>query len=514
MSDTPERKDLLSALDLGPAWAREAASPKKKYEDHRGEESDRRGGRGPGGRRDRGDRRERGGARRDDFRGRDGRRGEGGPRGGRDLPEPARGVRVTLLPDREAVHKVVREIHHVARVYSLFDISQLLLAERGRYRLKVTMDPKGDAMFAGRRDGSLFLTREEAVAHFWQHGPVEEFYEVEEVETDAPSGNFQVVARCGFSGEWLGPPNFHGYQANLRRLHRERFANMSFDRYASRVRTERGEEAVNEWLESMKKRRRWRPKGGDDEAWTFERAEIERDFLSRLFGEAFEETREADLPGDVPATSLSIGVLAAVRIAGGHARRHPAMLIPSICKLLEAEHLAVFKKQGKLFCGPARPHPLAGDEVLSERPRRIVDWLDAHPDAKLGELWPAMLPEDAAEPPKEWLVDLFWLLTQGHVLLFSDDKLVLPKRRAQAAPKAAATEAKRPKKKRKRAKKSRKPVARPKAVPLRRLKEMNASQLRSLRGREGVRLRRLAGRRSQVGDAKPPRRVLLGLAFR
>ena len=46
--------------------------------------------------------------------------------------------------------------------------------------------------------------------------------------------------------------NFHSYQTNLRRLHRERFASMPFELYAAKVRTERGEEAVNAWLETMK----------------------------------------------------------------------------------------------------------------------------------------------------------------------------------------------------------------------------------------------------------------------
>lgn len=504
MSDEPDKQSLLAAFELGPSWARKDA-PAKKYEDHRGEDKDARRGRG---RRD-GGRREGGGDRgRREWKGKGrppggGGRGDRGGRPPRDLPDPAQGVRVTLAPSKEAVHLIVREIHHVARVYSLFDIAQILLGSRERYRLQVTVDPKRDPLFRGRKDASLFESKEEAVAHFWSSGFVGDHYETDEVETEAPSGNFQVVARCGISGEWLGPPNFHSYQANLRRLHRERFAHMDFDRYAAKVRTERGEEAVNAWLESMRKRVRWRPKGGGDEDWTFDRAVVERDFATRCFGEVFEETRECELPGDVPGHHLSPGLLAVIRIAGNHARRHPAMLIPTICRMLESEHLAIFKRKGKLFSGPARPHPLPADAVLSERPRQVVEWLDVHPDSKLGEMWEALLPEDAKEPPKEWLVDLFWLLTQGHVLLFSDDTLVLPKRRkpqgdAPAADSPAPSKRKRKKKQKRKTWKARHPS---RAKTIRLISRMNAGAVKALRGHSRVLGRRLA-RRGQIDSLR------------
>ncbi|MGB6219962.1 hypothetical protein [Haloferula sp.] len=502
MSDAPDKQSLLSAFDLGPAWARDD-TPVKNYDNHKGDDRDKkRGGGRPGG--------GRGFERRDD---RGGQRGGGAPRGGgqrggsgpyrgrddrqrhdggRDLPAPAPGVKVTIGPAVEAVRLVVKEIHQVARVYSLFDIAQILLDKRDRCTLTITSDEKrGPVMFRGLKDDSLFVTKEEAVAHFWQAGPIEELYEVEDTETDPPKGNFQVVAKCGLSGEWLGPPNFHAYQTTLRRLHRENFSNMDFDRYASRVKTERGEEAVNAWLETMKKRRRWRVKGGSDEDWTFDRGVVERDFATKHFGEAFKEVRETELPGDVPPTNLSIGLLAAIRIAGSNTRRHPAMLIPTICRILETEHLSVFKRQGKLFSGPSRPHPIPEDTKLADRPTKIVEWVDAQEKPTLGDLWKALLPEDSEEAPKEWLVDMFWLLTQGHLLLFSDDTLVLPKRRAQppqAKPAAGGA------KKRKRKKKKRKVFKARHISPgkiTRKISRLKPGGVRVLRGKSKLIARRL-----------------------
>ncbi|WP_035614982.1 hypothetical protein [Haloferula sp. BvORR071] len=533
MSDPSDElaKRLLSAFELGPSWARSDAPAKKPVEKH-GEEAP------PRERRDRDDPRGRGGFERRDFdrrdgggrrdnrdnrdnRGGGGGRGDGrGDRGGfrdrdnrdrrggggrgdfgpRELPMPADGVRVTISPAAEAVHLVVREIHHVARVYSLYDVAQILLAGRGRYHLNFSLAGNAPSLFLSKKDQSIWLTKEEAVAHFWQSETANEYYESEETETDPPAGNFQVVARCGMSGEWLGPPNFHSYQTTLRRIHRERFPNLPFEVYASRVRTERGEEAVNAWLDTMRKRVRWRAKGADDSAWRFDRSEIERDFATRAFSEIFAEVRTAEVSGDIPAKNLSPGLLACVRIAGSHARKHPAILIPAICRLLENEHLSVFKREGKLFTGPARPHPLTTDAVLAERPAAIVAWLEANPTAKLGQLWKGVLPEGQTEAGTEWLADLFWLLTQGHVLLFADDTIVLPRRRApQGAPaakeKAPATKAAKKKKRKKRKRTRKAHVTVPNQAKLiRSITRMSATRLKHLRGPAMIWKRRLEKR--------------------
>jgi len=104
VSDPLDKQSLLSAFDLGPAWARDDA-PAKKYENHKGDTRDdkRGGGRSGGGRGSFERRDDRGGQ-----RGGGAPRGGGGPRGGaprgrddrqqrdggRELPAPAHGVKV------------------------------------------------------------------------------------------------------------------------------------------------------------------------------------------------------------------------------------------------------------------------------------------------------------------------------------------------------------------------------------------------------------------------------------
>jgi hypothetical protein len=93
----------------------------------------------------------------------------------------------------------------------------------------------------------------------------------------------------------------------------------------------------------------------------------------------------------------------------------------------------VFKKQGKLFAGPSRPHPIPNNTTFSDRVAKIVECMSANPETKLAKLWKSVLPEGDQDPSKEWLADLFWLLSQGHLLLFADDTLILPLRRKAEA---------------------------------------------------------------------------------
>jgi hypothetical protein len=436
---------LLSALDLGPSWARDAvprpvSRPAKVSEEAVAREVK------PSFRGD--DRRDRGFApRRDDRSPRDDRRGPprgAGPNRRFSAPEqeviiaPAPGVKVLIEPNADALHLIAKEVLHVARVYSLFDIAKTLMSQRERYHGIFTVDESKSPLYYGHRDHSLWLTKQEAVQHFWKAEWRTDLYEEEEVEIDGPAGNFQVVAKCGLSGKVLGPPNYHAYQSTIRQVHREQFPNMPFDRYAAKIITERSEEAVQAWLHGMKTKLRWKPVGQEETVWLEDRAAVEQHFLNNRFPEMYVATHKVEVPANTPVQFFSPALLVNFKNAARHAASHPAIIIPTVCSLLEKEHLPVFKKQGKLFAGPSRPHPIPDDTTFADRMDLIVTWMRANPETKLGKLWKAVLPEGETDPSAEWLADLFWLLSQGHLLLFADDTLILPQRR-KAEPAAPAT---------------------------------------------------------------------------
>ncbi|MGA0846965.1 MAG: hypothetical protein ACO3RV_10510, partial [Luteolibacter sp.] len=332
--------ELLSGFELGPAWAKANAARTSSYRDskkqsHEADSPPRNASSRHRERRRADDpKREQSAAR--------GKRGShahtrrhdshAGPSPRESFVAPAEGVRVTLTPDTQAIRLVGKEVHQVARVYPLIDVARILLAERGRCRARFEAAPNRDPMYRGKLDDSLFLSRDEAVRHLWSAELRTRFMEEETIETEPPSGNFLSVARCGISGEWLGPPNFHTYQTTLRRLHQDQFPHLPFAAYQAKVKIERGDEAVQAWLETQKKQTRWRLIGADDESWISDPAIAARTLASSCFDQAFEPCHHAEMLASVPESKLSPSLMTSLRMAGNHARKHPAVLIASICQ--------------------------------------------------------------------------------------------------------------------------------------------------------------------------------------
>jgi len=267
MSDESSSPADLGAIDLSlsfaPAWAKEADSSKqiaRLAAKHGG--GDDRGDR-PGKRwEDRGPRQDRRPPRRDAGGPRPNRPDrKGGPRDDRrperrpereSRPEPAlTGWDVQFLPDRAGVDGLARQIKASAKAYPLFDLARLVLEKSERYLVQLKRKAEdATPIFQLKTDGSLWLSESEAVAHALA-AQLEKFYRRERVTVDPPKGVYPFVAVCGMSGTLLGPPNYHDYQAKIRQLHAERFANVPFEVFKSRIRMERDEESINRWKEEQ-----------------------------------------------------------------------------------------------------------------------------------------------------------------------------------------------------------------------------------------------------------------------
>jgi hypothetical protein len=290
----------LSDLSFGPTWAGDKPGSKDGYRDYEadgpsrgdGKKRSRSGGRdrrsggrpqrkGFGGKDTAGTER---GADRDRPQGGDrsryGRREGGDDRRGsrqRDMAPPFEPtVSVDLYPQDEAFDALVSRLTASARTYQLFEIVQLVLEKPERYIVVVTNKAKDGAEAAPLYfavPGHLPFETEEAAINHVLSEHLDHFLTIESVELDPPKGSFQVVNRCGLTGELLGPPNYHRYQEFVQRHFNNRIHNMSFDRFQSKIETVKEQESIDAWMESMKKGERYIVK---------ERAEGEPEALSTL----------------------------------------------------------------------------------------------------------------------------------------------------------------------------------------------------------------------------------------
>lgn len=486
----------LSDLKLMPAWVGEFGKEdkiKQRYADaedrpQRGGRDDRRGGGGFGGRDDR-----RGPPPRRDGPGGAGPRpagagggfrprGEGGPPrrdgpgddrrgpprrfGDRDRAGPPqrewveipKDVQVIIFPEDKAVDALAAHVRQTGHAFSMFDASRLVLAGGDRFMVRFRCaEERPTGFYHVPADGSLFLSRDEALNHVLRSAALDEFYRVEEIELEAPKGEFASVAVCGMSGELIAPPSHHSYQTGVIRLHRERFSNMPLEDFKRRIRVESNPELVAKWKENMSKGRRWVclkgevPEGGEPLSLS-SRADMEAHFRRTFGNDAVIEVRDATVPGNIDKQKLAHIFFIMMRQSVDAARKHLFEISQKLGAGLERRGLKLFKRRaGKQFVCRVKPRAIEPGMVFSDRLAQVVEKLKASNGLPMQKLVESIVPSpeapegtapDAPKHPTEEQVavikDIRWLANEGYVIEYSDGMVFLG---VQGEPAAAKKEA-------------------------------------------------------------------------
>jgi len=179
-------------------------------------------------------------------------------------PPPFRPTHEVLFyPDDAAFRALLKAIRTSCRTYELFEVAQLILQKPERFVLVIKSLPREngvcDPIFVSQPDHLPFESEEEAISHvFDKH--LDKFFDAEDVEVEAPKGNFVGVSRCGFTGDLLGPPNYHKYQQLVREHHARKLSRVPFERFLSRIELVKEPEHLAAWLEKMKKTTRYKLK--------------------------------------------------------------------------------------------------------------------------------------------------------------------------------------------------------------------------------------------------------------
>jgi hypothetical protein len=165
----------------------------------------------------------------------------------------------TFYPEDVSFAALAKTIRSSARTFELFDIAKTVIGKHDRFVVVLERKPGSATTEEGGKkpfyvcllDGLPFET-EEAVMNHITLKHMDRFFEVSEQETEPPKGSFQVINKCGVTGELLGPPNYHRYAQIVQQHHATRVARMDFERFSSRIESVRDPEVVEQWLESMK----------------------------------------------------------------------------------------------------------------------------------------------------------------------------------------------------------------------------------------------------------------------
>src|SRR5947209_592873 len=205
------------------------------------------------------------------------------------------------------------------RAYPLFDIAQMVLQKPERHSLTLSVEKKLDGqvvqpLVVCALDETRWLSEAEAVQYVLdKHFAT--FYQAERTQVEPPKGTYTFVAQCGMSGVILGPPNYHDYQNQLRKLHADRFFRMPFEGFKARVKIVRDEAVVKKWI--------------DDQSWKTEylclnlpeplklgsRAEVETHFRATHLPNIIRQVESFGLSGTAARNLRSSGLARLVRQA-------------------------------------------------------------------------------------------------------------------------------------------------------------------------------------------------------
>ena len=290
------------------------------------------------------------------------------------LPE----IRITLLPDDKGVDSLARQIKITGRAYPLFDIAQMILQKPERQLVRFSVIKKADGtvaqpLFLCALDDTLWFLEEEAVGHaLGKHFGT--FYQAEKTATEPPKGTYTFVAQCGISGVILGPPNYHDYQNQLRKLHTERFARMPFEVFKSRVRIVKDEAVVKKWVEDQSFRTEYVCLNVPEPLKLPSRDAVEKHFRETHLANIIKSVETHTLSGTASRALPSPALVRLLRHIWEDQRRFPLQTATTLSQQFAAHGLQFFKVNKTVtHVSVARPHFL---DVPLQPGERVLDSVD------------------------------------------------------------------------------------------------------------------------------------------
>ncbi len=421
-SEPAQQPDGLSLdeLNIAPAWTK---TPAKSFDHHAGEDRERKPARS-----------------RPDQPRRDRPRERGRRPVAAGKPAPARppakpslpplAIEVTFIPEEKALAPMFETMKQSSRAYALFDLAKLILNRAERHRIKLAR--KDGPLYRTLLEENVFLTEADALRYTFRRCGDRLFSEAKK-PVEPPKGNFQFVNRCGLTGEWLGPPNFHEYQSRLVKHHQSRLPHVPFEKFKASIETVRDEAAVRAWIESRSTATQYTCLLCREPVVFDERADAENHVRQNHLSVLVATSPVVELTG-VASRQLEGRLLEFVRQRWEQERRFPIGTVNELRPYLMKAGFHFFKRDRSItYVTPIKLNRFESIAHLTEHVQKIITFLRANPNATRKQL----IEHFGAADETLLAADLHWLIQDGYVVEFFDGRLWAPEDKKPAVPQPA-----------------------------------------------------------------------------
>jgi len=342
-------------------------------------------------------------------------------------------LNVRFLPEQKALSDLIRRISASHRAYPLLDLAALLMSQEGLCYVKLDVLPEARdfRLYQCKHCGTLARSRDAVETHVMEDH-VDLIFDVQEETVDPPSGVFVCVAKCGYSGVLLGPPNHHSYAEAVKRLHAERFATMDFEVYRRHIQTSHDPADVERWKLESSKRVVYRLKGGEAETEGMNWNDAQRHMRTAVMPASVESLRRTALSEKVAHAVRDPAIRRTLRDEWQDETRFPIHLAFALRAAFRHRGLHLFKTggghgKGMNFVTSVKPVPLDPETAIPSI-RDALLFMQAHPGCSRKDMVEALRPgaDPDSDEVKALLQPIHWLVEKGHVIEFFNGTLSVP----------------------------------------------------------------------------------------
>lgn len=377
-------------------------------------------------------------------------------------------VQVRFLPEQNKLSAIARKIHSTKQAYPLADLATLVLSSPDSCYVKIESghDKEAIPLYQCKHCRAVGLNRDDMLAHV-SDVHLDDFFEKESIDVDAPTGVYNCVAKCGLSGTIIGPPNHHSYNQRLKEIHAAKYPNMSLEEYRQKIITVKDEETIGKWKEESTHQVIYRLKSETDkqavkssekpenksveqsvekpvddaavdaqeelpaetsvenDVVTMDKNEASKYCSTEIAPKLIVRTKVASLPMDIARNLKDPGLQLVFRAAWRRENKFPRSLLLALRAALKHMQLHIFKVgANEFYVTSVKPLPLNSEYTVAEI-TEVLSFLKDKPNCRRADLIAGLRPDHAVDSPEAEKVftQLHWLIARGHIIEFFDGRL-------------------------------------------------------------------------------------------